>query len=102
MWKVKYFLLTIIAIFINSYAFSDTGYGSPAAVDFGIDLQAGSATFDMVNAKLIANSLFGMACILGVINVIRTSAFHPDKLKKVIINWCVGIIVFAVVINILG
>lgn len=103
MWKVKYFLLTLTAIIINSYAFSATAqYGTPAAIDFGIPLQGGSATFDMVNAKLIANSLFGMACILGVINVIRAASFHPEKLKKVIINWCVGIIIFSVVINIIG
>jgi hypothetical protein len=56
----------------------------------------------MAGAKTIADALFYIAVAIGGINVVRTMVFHPDRAKKVIINWCVGIMVYAVVINIIG
>lgn len=99
---VKYILLTIIGTFINIYTYAATKYGDPQPIKFAVPLQAGSETFDMVGAKAIANALFYIAVAIGGINVVRTMVFNPDRSKKVIINWCVGIIVFAVVINIIG
>jgi hypothetical protein len=102
MRKLKYVFLIVFPFFIHSYTFATSSYGSPAPVDFNIDLQAGSATFDMTGAKTIAHALFYIAVAIGGINVVRTMVFSPDRAKKIIINWCVGIIVFAVVINICG
>ena len=100
--NVKIILFTIIIVFINITAAKAGIYGQPVAPSFNIPLQAGSATFDMAGAKAIANALFYIALCLGLINIIRTMVFHPEHVKKVIINWCAGIIAFSILINIFG
>jgi hypothetical protein len=102
MKKLKVYFLTTIVFFISSYSFSTNPFGDPLPISFAVPLQAGSATFDMAGAKSIANALFYIAITIGAITIIRTMVFNPDRAKKVIINWCVGIIVFAVVINVFG
>jgi len=72
------------------------------AFETSLNLNEITSRFQTPTAMKILHSMFYIALCIGAINVIRVFVFYPDKAKKVVTNYVVGIIVYSVATSFLG
>lgn len=98
------FFLIITSSFLIYYPVNSQNLviNKPKETIFKNPLQAGPATSEFGSAKRIFSALFYIALCLGVISIVKTMVYSPDKSKKVITNWAVGLVIYSIIYNLMG